>query len=560
LNRLTATGIPLKKRPAEGRKLNPGLWGLVVLVPIVAHFYGLFHYGINIPKWDDHALRNFLVNFNVADSWGERFRLLFAQHNEHRIVYDRLVALLLYGLTGEINFVGLMAVGSLSLLGILLVFHRIIRVSGLAQAVFLPLPFLLLTFQHHENTLWGMASLQNFSVVFFTLSSLVCLAQGTKRLFGWAIFWALLALITSGNGTLIWFVGAGILVLQKEGRRLGIWATVAAGVLGFYFFDYQKPPGNPPGPVGNPMMYVRGFLTFAGSVADIQPQSPNRFTLPVLAGVVMVSLALFQGVRAVRRTTWFRGGAEAFDFFFLGVTGFVFATGLVVTVGRLGFGEWVLLTSRVKIYSVVWLMTLLVVAFREIRTLQTSLSWGLVLAGTVLFNGLTAFIEYPDVIIARHERMTWLYNWQHGHAGSGLPTYDRVRFPYRAPLIFSVFQPTTRAIPIDSLHQSANELVAENASHAGPVGASEGMFLLLESETGSYLFPTRPRRRAGFPSLLKGGSAFTNGFTAIINQNEAPAGTYRLEVVTLGNPSLRYPTGRMVSLKGTQSETLPKNW
>ena len=48
------------------------------------------------------------------------------QHNEHRIVYDRLIAWLDYHLTGKLNFVHLMFIGNLSLLGLLAVFGRVL--------------------------------------------------------------------------------------------------------------------------------------------------------------------------------------------------------------------------------------------------------------------------------------------------------------------------------------------------------------------------------------------------------------------------------------------------
>lgn len=537
---------------------------LLASLPVLANAWLIARYGLNVPKWDDHALRNFLVNFNQADGVAERLNLLLAQHNEHRIAYDRLVALVLYHLTGEINFVWLMVVGFLSLLGILFVFWKVSRESRLPDAIFWPLPFLLLSFQHHENTLWGMAALQNFSVVFFVLCTVFAVAKGAERSFGWALFFSTSALLTSGNGLLAWPVVAGLLLLQRRWRGLGIWLLATALAVGLYFFQYEKPPGNPSATAVSVERYVQGFLALIGGVADWRPASPNRFVGPVLAGGVLLLLAVFLNGRALRRAALFSGKAKPADYFLVGVTVFVLATALVVVVGRMGFGEAVLLTSRIKIYSAVFACTLLVAVARELSPTWASRLGRSALGFSVLFWVGSAFVEWEEIVFARHERITWLYNWRQGRGAEALPGYDRDRFPYRAPAL-SFFaenpQTTTARLPVRVEERPDRSWLVAADSLGLPVGPEAGAYLFLAGPETARLLPTRQQPNRSRRSLLTGGGYFAPGFTAVVHPTDAPPGRYEVFVRTTdGTRAQTYATGQFLTLKPTQPSNLPKNW
>ncbi|MCY7350978.1 MAG: hypothetical protein LH606_09950 [Cytophagaceae bacterium] len=550
-----------------------GAWWLVALIPVILHFAFLARYAVNIPKWDDHALRNFLVDYNQTDSWGEKISLIFAQHNEHRIAFDRLVTLIVYQLTGEINFVWLMFIGSFSLLGILAIFYQLIRQSSLPGYFFLPLPWLLLTLQHQENTFWGMASLQNFSVVFFLIFSVFLLSKTPERAFVLGCFLAIMAVFTSGNGVLVWPMGAGLLLLQKRWKGLIYWIILAGLTSLIYFFNYQKPPGNPPTPNGDAWLYLKGFLGFIGSVADWQPEATERFVLPVLAGLLLLVGAAYFSVKSLLKTPWLRGGADVSDYFVLGVLVFVIASAAVVTVGRIGFGDWILLTSRVKIYSAVLLLTLVIAVLREIPVRRQKVGFQLVLFGAILFNGWTTFLEFGEVIFHRQDRISQLFIWKYGHRDGQqrrpMPAYDRVTFPYQAPALFydqngnrsEVKQGKISRFSIDSLYQNEVALTIGNRSYIKSGGPDAGAYVQLRSDSLTLLFPTRQHRNRSRRSLLSGGGYFAPGFTATIPKTDAPDGSYEVRILTTdGQTRTEYPTSWSVILRHNPSNKLPKNW
>ena len=93
---------------------QPILLAGVALVP-VAILASLFHsYAMNVPLWDDHALKAFILTWEKNGVWSG-LKALFSQHNEHRIAFTRLVTLLIYSVQGTIQYDTMMMVGNLTL-------------------------------------------------------------------------------------------------------------------------------------------------------------------------------------------------------------------------------------------------------------------------------------------------------------------------------------------------------------------------------------------------------------------------------------------------------------
>src|SRR5438876_11379636 len=76
-----------------------GLWVfgssaiLATLLPSAIMLGLIAHYGVNVPFWDEWSLVSF---FEKAHDHALTFRDFVVQHNEHRIVFPKLIFLLLY--------------------------------------------------------------------------------------------------------------------------------------------------------------------------------------------------------------------------------------------------------------------------------------------------------------------------------------------------------------------------------------------------------------------------------------------------------------------------------
>lgn len=554
---------------------RPWLPLLLGLVPVGTYFSFLAIYAVNVPLFDDHALRNFLVSYQAADSFAEKFALVFSQHNEHRIGYDRLVVLLQFWLTGEINFVGMMIIGNLSLIGILWIFYRIFAQTGRSLWAFVPVPYLLFSLALHENTFWGMAALQNFTVVFFVLLSLFHLARPGTRALLWACLSAVAAVYTSGNGFLLLPVGVGLLALQQRWRDLLIFSSVSAVFVTIYFVGYQPPPGNPDQiPLTELGRYARGFLLFLGAMADLRPQSASRYGPILLLGTLLLIYATVFAVLTILFFNRVRSEPRrrTVHLFLTALFAFVLVTALLVVYSRLSFGETVLLTSRYKIYSVLLAIGVYLTEFTTIPNRFTPWRLGLLGALPIAWNAWMIVTNLPEANAHRKEMLTNLFNWTYSE--NRVPTtdgYNRREYPYRRPLAFySEFSPRwvapIRTDPVTSrrpvrIDQTEKELIVQDSVRAPTGSIDDGVYLLFKSRTRTFLFPTRPSAHTSPRRLLATRSVYLDGYTASVPKADLPTDRYRLYLIRYerGQATLT-ATGEPFEVVSPKREGVKTNW
>lgn len=214
---------------------------LVSIIPIIVYFFIIIKYTVNIPSADDYDMLSFFEQFRNLSDNAEKIKLLFIQHSEHRIVFNRLILLLSYYLTGTVNFKLFIVLGNLSLLASLFVFYKALRKNNHPIYYFLPIPFILFQLQYFENSTWALASLVNFSVILFSYLSLYFLIEKGWIPFVIAVVLAIIATFTSGSGIFTFIVGALLLMLQKRYKfELPVWIALFVVCAAFYFHDYKS--------------------------------------------------------------------------------------------------------------------------------------------------------------------------------------------------------------------------------------------------------------------------------------------------------------------------------
>ena len=145
----------------------------IVLFFVIACFgiyvWAVLRYTVNMPYWDDYgAILNFLNNY-VNSSFFEKLKLIFSQHNEHRIVFNRLIEIAQYKLFGEVNFLYLIIIGNFGWGLVILLLWNYTKKSSCSLLLFTPVIFFMLTFVHFELMTWAMASLQQYYQILFSL-------------------------------------------------------------------------------------------------------------------------------------------------------------------------------------------------------------------------------------------------------------------------------------------------------------------------------------------------------------------------------------------------------
>lgn len=533
---------------------------------MLLYFVLLQKYAVNIPLFDDHALKAFLVNYLDTDTFSQKITEIFKQHNEHRIALTRVVTLFSYWSKGVIDYRFLMLVGNTFLVGILVIFWKIFRKTQIQSYFFLPIPFLLFQLQHSENTFWGMAAVQNFGIVFWLLVVFYFL-NSTKS---WGIFWAILAqfvaTFTSGNGFLGAVVGLVILFLQKRYKNGAIWLVMSGLMAILYFFDYDKPKGNPSTEVFSLSLFTKGGLSFLGSLADILPQSPLNSRIlfaSIFGGFLLFSILIITFI-VIYRSDFFRkhNQSDGFDYFVLSVLMLVGATTLIVTFSRIGFGINTMLTGRYKIYSIIVLISCYLFAIKYLRNRALQLFWSVSFLGSLAFNLVSNYAYFEDVVAHRNLMVSNQFN---AYFETEKVTKEKV--PYQFSKFFfdgNLEKITGKVVSGDTDHgikygvtsrmvgvltdhgvtdhgttislSDTKEIFSVNVKgHEFDNSLTDGTFLALQSSVKTHLFPTSQLKNSKKKFLL-GGSYFTNECQGIIAKNELPTGVYKINAIeVVGN-------------------------
>lgn|GEM_PF-2129251 len=285
---------------------RPSLPSLLPLLPALAavllYFLIFFRFSVDIPFGDDYAVLSYVLNA-TNPSVPAKLPLLFSLHNEHRIVTLRLAALASYAILHRLDFVLIALLGNLGLLGLAWLLTQGPHPRGLpppdlppkwmGAAAWMPVACLLFQPQHREILNWAMCAFTNVYVILLSFLSLYFLARAKSGLsFAAAISLAVLAAFTNGNGIFVVFVGAIVLLLGRQFRRLGVWLSCGTITLGLYFWGYVKNPAHPdilPFLAASPLKAANYFFAVLGSFADFGQKS---HAVPIGAGLLLFLAAL----------------------------------------------------------------------------------------------------------------------------------------------------------------------------------------------------------------------------------------------------------------------------
>jgi hypothetical protein len=267
---------------AAGGRARELAW---VAVPVLAYLALLQRLWFNAPMGDDFdAILRGTLDLQDARSLGDWFRALMVQHNEHRIVVTRLVALALAELAGAIDFRILTLLGNLGL-GLIAVllwagFRGVTGAPAVGAAA-----FLLCQMTFYEGALLSMAAISNIGVIAFAFACLFFALRPGRADLAWAILFGLLAAGSQGNGLFALPLAAAGCAAMGSRRRAWVLAVLAAALWVLYLATYQRPPHHP-SPLEafrHPFAAAHLSLVILGSIAPGLRPATVVGTLLVLA-------------------------------------------------------------------------------------------------------------------------------------------------------------------------------------------------------------------------------------------------------------------------------------
>lgn len=330
---------------------------VLALLPPLYILYLITRYGIDVPFWDQWEFVLLLKKFKTG---ALSFPDLWAQHNEHRILFPKLIMLVLAAATGwDIRYE---FYANFFLAGLTFVFLNLLsrKEAGGRCAPWFSVVSAFLVFSpvQVENWTWGW----QIQIFLGVLGAVVAVWSVSRWPAQWkglivAMGAALLASYSFNNGLLTWPV-VGILLLaqgQWKMRHIGLWAAAFIISVFLYYHGYQKPELHPSllYPLNHPYDYIRYVFAYLGS-----PLAFSKREHAIVIGILLTCILCIASVQV-----W-RSGREGFQRLlpWLALALYSILSAAVTGIGRLGFGVDQAMSGRYTTISTPFAVSVFVVA------------------------------------------------------------------------------------------------------------------------------------------------------------------------------------------------------
>ncbi|MES2387667.1 MAG: hypothetical protein V4543_06675 [Bacteroidota bacterium] len=379
---------------------------LLLGTPIAAYFCFFFSYTVNYPFGDDYyfILDFFLDFFDSSATFSSRLAALFRPHNlgDYRPAFPKLIFLLDILLFGKVNFSRLQFYGNLNLLIITALLWRSFRAEANIKLIaFAPFVWLLFQLQYRPVTFWSTAAVVNLSslTLNFWVLHILCKAEGRRIL--WSIPIILAGICTGGSAMLILPFGLIVMLYRKTGWRLiAPWLLCFAVFIALFFWHNPRPESNIHILLSQPQRILNFFFTNVGSLLGRKRLSPALSSASIFAARLAGIAAVFWLVYLLYRKYWER------NLYLLTMLAFLLATCLLIAYGRINIGEELALGNRNRIYSLLAMGIIYLLAFEFAKEKQRSIIWAFFLILGISSSLLSLRMDLPEVKSFSHDQKT----------------------------------------------------------------------------------------------------------------------------------------------------------
>lgn len=366
-----------------------------ILILYVLSFLGSLV--LHAPLLPEADMYNGLLLFVSRWSFGD-VSLLWAQHNEHRILLSRVLFLI-----NEFIFGGgsafLVASNLLILMGIGLLFwrmflglHRNMGISSLTRErrvlALLSLLLLIFSWLQKENLLWGFQS--QFLLVYLVPGiSFYCFAlyleSGLRRDFVKSIVSGAMSLGTMINGVLALPVLVFIALLGRQKKwEIGLLTFSALLSVFAYFYSFSRvTPHEYKGELG--LEYVLGVLQFYLVIVGrpfwaLVSDDASSLVIATVVGALVTSLSIYVGV-----CLWRSRANNRFALPYLGYILFLVASIGSIAVGRSHFGLATACTPRYLTPALLYWSVTFLALIAIVSPIQIKLRRSAYVGGVIIF-------------------------------------------------------------------------------------------------------------------------------------------------------------------------------
>lgn len=311
---------------------------LLALIPVIALAVTVYRCAVDVPYMDEWEFvpllqKAYAGRLTLGDIW--------AQHNEHRLLFPYLIMLGMarftsWNIRSEQLFNLVLAGGILVVL--LLQVRATVRQTGIrALSWSAPvLALLVFSFRQHENWLWG-SQIQMFLSVLAVLGAIFLLGNASfsgRRLLGAAVL-GVVASYSFANGLLIWPIGVLMILISPafaatRRKCCALWLAAGVPTTALYFWGYMTPAVHP-SPLDTlyePIDYVHYVLAYLGGAYS------GRLPRATALGGLGVALAAFAYWAAARLESARTGALVPY----VAIGAYAAGTAMITGLGRTGLG------------------------------------------------------------------------------------------------------------------------------------------------------------------------------------------------------------------------------
>jgi hypothetical protein len=282
----------------SGRALRPGtvVACTLVMVFLLETVWFVHRYATNALYADEFSDVDLITRFRTGIG---SFGLLWAQHNENRVLFPRLVVLLL-AQTTHLNVVveSMISAALWWITAVLLVVAHHRRSPGLSWLWYTPIGLAFASAIPLGDLLFGF----NLSWFMAIASLAVALFLLDRSPLTWPTMWVAVVFAVIGSfstlqGLLIWPAGLVLLLVQRQGTRwFTAWSGSAVVTVVVFFIDYQGSGSATTGLSES----IRFFFSSLGNVVGPPAGNGGSNSLLVLGALVFavaVSALLYSAIR-----------------------------------------------------------------------------------------------------------------------------------------------------------------------------------------------------------------------------------------------------------------------
>ena len=382
------------------------LAALLVAVPATLLMFTVRRDSVNVPYFDDYHM---VPMFQAVDLHMVPIKALWTQDNENREVFPKLIMTATAYATDWnirsqliVNFA--IALGTAVIVcGI--IFSTIKRPALRLLSVLLT-AFWLFSPAQAENWLWGWENVWYVCVAavmlaIFYMGRLGKLKAPSIYHLAVPVVFGVIASFSLASGLLVWPIGLGMLLLQRQKRQfLKAWLACALVTFAAYFLHYVHPSRSPAlsSFLHQPLNFVKFFLALLGRPISDQMHGAIIYGSVLLVLLIPLMYAVWrQRKNIVGLTPW------------LAITAFSLAALLVTAVGRVGGGVGNSLSSRYTTLSILYMIGLIGTSSTLLDKLKLHSKYiGLALLLMATVSTPLLFSSYKNGLYAsrlRHDQM-----------------------------------------------------------------------------------------------------------------------------------------------------------